>query len=657
MKFYFKDAIGYDLSDRKNAAFIENISKFNVFLGANNSGKSRFMRNVFSDHLQSSIYFFLVHCVDADFENEKEIGEYNNYVSGEYRRFFRDLSLYKTFLVNGTMTKTERNEVFSNAKTEVCNYICGNGNINSKLVDLLRNNQFKFFNDRINKFFTVDDEFLLYYPVNRTFKNLLYYKDSFHFSRQHNFKEFKLENIKKAFIEDVSVLEEIDYDDVIKHKFIDDYFKGHVNFSHFGYDTSLKNYSYKANSSTRALKYGRFTRENAIISGGSLYYFIKNILLGTVEDRRRYEDFQKFLSINFFSSKPINIIPNEKKKTVMMKIGDEKERKISDYGDGIQQVILILLPLYMRKNDVNIAFIEEPELYLHPTMQRDMINIMIQEFPRTLFFITSHSGNFLDILVERNECSIFRFSQNNERFTVSESESNQLKLLNSIGVQPSSIFISNSTIWVEGITDLIHIRSLLKIYMSESETKYVENKHYSIQTYGGSNYKNYNFNEFHMQLDKFNASGISNSVLIISDADDKDNKKSKELKEKYGDKYYELTCRTIDNSISQKVFNEVLNDILKTDIDFNVKSVSYMRNNKKMGEYLNDYINPILEKNDKKTRVFTDENNNLKNEYKRKIAESFDKLSSDLTFNDLSAPATKLVNAIVKFIRVSNSHI
>lgn len=110
------------------------------------------------------------------------------------------------------------------------------------------------------------------------------------------------------------------------------------------------------------------------------------------------------LSKTFFDEKEVALIPKVKDDVLTIKIGDEKERPIYNLGDGIQSIILITLPLFLYldiskvRNTNVLVFIEEPEIGLHPSLQRTLIETLLDKrFENFQFFFTTHSNHFLDM--------------------------------------------------------------------------------------------------------------------------------------------------------------------------------------------------------------------------------------------------------------------
>ena len=116
---------------------------------------------------------------------------------------------------------------------------------------------------------------------------------------------------------------------------------------------------------------------------------------------------------NFFDGKSVEITASVKedgKQDVLsIKIGDEHEKPIYELGDGIQSIIILTFYLFLHKNENLLVFIEEPEQYLHPGLQRKLIETFLYEegFENFHFFFTTHSNHFLDITLDFNNISIF----------------------------------------------------------------------------------------------------------------------------------------------------------------------------------------------------------------------------------------------------------
>ena len=307
-----------------------------------------------------------------------------------------------------------------------------------------------------------------------------------------------------------------------------------------------------------------------IVTGGNLYRKIKTMLLGKEEDRRLVSDFQEFLRNNFFADhESVQLIPNEKEKVLYVKIGSD-ERPIYDWGDGTQQLIIILFYLFIHKDEKdNTFFIEEPEIYLHPGVLRRFIEVINSDtFANHQYFITTHSNIILDTSADSNiNMSIFKFIKKNgdgSSFVIEQCNNGDISLLNVLGVRNSSVFLSNCSIWVEGITDRLYLKHYLSLYFKNQglANPFRENIDYAFIEYGGNNIVHFNFDPENHE-DQINAKYISNHIFLIADNDNtregtQKAARKEHLREVLGEHFYELPVVEVENLLPQKAIEETL---------------------------------------------------------------------------------------------------
>lgn len=120
-------------------------------------------------------------------------------------------------------------------------------------------------------------------------------------------------------------------------------------------------------------------RENGkltIFTGLESYDLLKSYAHGDFNERNLIEKYQAYLSENFFDGEEVYLIPKEKDKNIIsIKIGNEFERPIYELGDGLQSIINITFPLFLNLKEIEetdnvLVFIEEPEIHLHPALQK-----------------------------------------------------------------------------------------------------------------------------------------------------------------------------------------------------------------------------------------------------------------------------------------------
>ncbi|WGL70568.1 AAA family ATPase [Elizabethkingia anophelis] len=282
-----------------------------------------------------------------------------------------------------------------------------------------------------------------------------------------------------------------------------------------------------------------------IFTGVHLHKNILNARNSKRETRKKFENFEKFISKNFFDGKTIDIIAefdkdaNRKgdntKEIISIHIEGEKySRDLFNLGDGIQALIILMYKIFLAE-DNSYVFIDEPEINLHPGMQRlflEQIKSNSDLVKKNLtYFISTHSNHFLDLTLEKNNISIYSFyskveDDGEKRLIIKNANSGDNEILKNIGVNNSSVFMANSSIWVEGISDRIYIRAFLKSYCEYKRVKFPkEDIDFAFFEYAGSNIDHYffsNIDDSSMQdmiISDVKAMALSNRIFLLADSD------------------------------------------------------------------------------------------------------------------------------------------
>jgi len=338
----------------------------------------------------------------------------------------------------------------------------------------------------------------------------------------------------------------------------------------------------------------KFDSKN-IITGECLYHELQIHLLGKPKQRELIKNYEEKLSQYFFDNEPITLIPfigkddnGHVNDVVHIKIGEDDQFPIHRLGDGLQQAIILTYEAFIKKEEIHAFFIEEPELHMHAGMVRQLMNFYLNETPHYYFF-TTHSNHLLDMADESDQVMIQKFVKqpkvdNPSKFDFKIHRCDRDRdLLASLGVRPSSIYLANCTIWVEGITDRLYITKYMQKYLDvlkQEETLVVEGKpnnldlykfrssdiqrlmpnyHYTFVEYAGSNLTHWDFSdEFTDHLDDcgMNALLTSSSVFLIADGDIKTKNKgmrATSLEEKLGEKFFLLECKETENTLPSNI--------------------------------------------------------------------------------------------------------
>lgn len=327
----------------------------------------------------------------------------------------------------------------------------------------------------------------------------------------------------------------------------------------------------------------KFDSKN-IITGECLYHELQIHLLGKPKQRELIKNYEEKLSQYFFDNEPITLIPfigkddnGHVNDVVHIKIGEDDQFPIHRLGDGLQQAIILTYEAFIKKEEIHAFFIEEPELHMHAGMVRQLMNFYLNETPHYYFF-TTHSNHLLDMADESDQVMIQKFIKQPKEedptkfdFKIYHCDRDR-DLLASLGVRPSSVYLANCTIWVEGITDRLYITKYMEKYLAELEKsnkelykkyrRFMPNYHYTFVEYAGSNLSHWSFDddypktreeriEFLKQDRGQSATAVASEMLLIADGDiQKNSEKIKFLrKELNRENLIILECKETENTL------------------------------------------------------------------------------------------------------------
>jgi len=398
-----------------------------------------------------------------------------------------------------------------------------------------------------------------------------------------------------------------------------------------------------------------------IFTGQTLYDEIESLLRGNLDDREALRSFETWLSETFFENQPIALIPKKGQNTLTVKIGVEHEKPIHELGDGIQSVLIMAFPLFKHQEKHLLAFIDEPELFLHPWLQRVFMETLSSKFPKHQYFLTTHSNHLLDLTVDFPDVSVFTCEKQLDpqhegkekppRFTVRQVSLGNRTPLELLGVRNSSVFLSNCTLWVEGITDRRHIAHWLKLYQEgiynpEAPARiFREDLHYSFVEYGGGNITHFSFLDDEDAPTKgINVDRLCAKLFLIADKDGPNKQPRHEQLERHlKERYFCLPGREIENLIKPEVLQRIL--------------VSYKELNPEIWDhalYLDKLLGKFIETQlgPKRQRRGSYQDNSGTIQDKKAFCQKA--ILATKTWSDVSIPAQKLVERLYTFISQMN---
>lgn len=617
---YFIDASDECVKDMiLNNKFYLGINYINFFVGSNNSGKSRFLRGLLK--FNKSIDNYQILTEKTNIENNFDVFKSVDWINS-YRRS-RDSGFINRDRNYNDIVET----FFSNAYNKEIN-----------VFDLIKNK------NKFNDIFNIIDS------IQEDINNSVY-------SSRIELNGFKkVVDVIIKLKNDISFFENNQISDKIYIPILRSSIKSEFYDNEIFYKTIKKLYS---------------LNDENIYTGLNLYEDVLKVRNSLKEKRKGFEEFEKFLSKNFFNDQLIEIIADLEQKQLMLFVNGD-ERKIHDIGDGIQQIILLLFPIYTAVENSWI-FIEEPETHLHPGLQRVLIQTLLNDdyiLSKNLkFFFTTHSNHFLDVSISSDSIFIYQFEkESSENFKVKNVKPNK-QILNLLGVNNSSVFLANSSIWVEGPTDRKYISKFLKLYCENEKVQNLkEDIDFAFFEYGGSLIDHYLFDADFDELfsedevrEKINSFALSNKIYLLADNDNAKGKKLtrrkklEDLSKGESFMYQNTNYREIENLLPVNIIKEFLKELVYTKDIEKIENIKFSRNDYvKVG--LGEFIKDLFLKNGiSKHKSFKAENDTLKSSYKTKLCDLV--INSEISYSDLIEDNKMLdgiVNNLYNFIMPNN---
>lgn len=624
----------YQNSESNSPNKLTDLSKINLSIGQNNSGKSRFQRKLFEniaskdsgDLIDSKDNNYLKYVLKSDFfpdiKSEITKASINSTKDLEWLKSLSKLYSQSDY-IDYTDLKNIANEFIKFGKKQLAE-------INKDKYEKLKETyntilaRIKEKAERID----VKEAKVTFIPTLRTFRKFVT------LNLEPKKKEIPLRGTSKNPV--TSKVKEIpEY--IAQNRYLLDYFvKGD---NHWNYDNPFT------------------ISPDDVFTGETLFEKVHELQNSPINQRKSLTQFEQYLSRTYFDSKDVELrsITQGHIKDIYVKIGNQ-EFPIFQLGDGIQSIIILTFPLFFYQSRKHILFIEEPEQFLHPGMQRDFFEAILS-FNNVQCFISTHSNHLLGLSYEyQNDTSIYSFHKDKEEnmFIISNlKKRGEQSILDTLGIHSSSVLMANCSIWVEGASDRIYFKHFLDLYLNEKKDLkfYSQDVHYMYFEFGGNNITHWEFSEeTNYPSEQIKASNISKKIMLIHDKDEGKDNRHNYLKSQLGEQYHVLEVRETENLLTPKTIKNVIEKEYSNSEKIDHPEFDhYDYKNSRIGDFI---VSRYKDENIKK--LCTNMDNEKTSFIKNKVIFAQNSIKYISKWSDLSIEAQNLTKEIYNFIKNHN---